>query len=285
MTARAIEQIFPSVQGRPVRVFSGGSGSPLLLVHGGWGGAHFHWSSVCEQLARSHRVIAPDLPGLGATDQPALPSVRAYAEWLGDLLDVLGVARAWAVGNSFGASVAWSLAHRAPQRCAGLTLVNGFAMPKTPAPLRLAGRTRIAHALMERVLRRFIYTPAAVRRAFVDTSRVPPELYQIMETEWSVIVPRYVDILIAGDGSPKPNVTIHLLWGTADRLPGTTHAALKRLQRSLPDATLNAIATAGHFPQIEAPDAFVAAIDQIVARADRAAGARTRGDIVTAPTG
>jgi pimeloyl-ACP methyl ester carboxylesterase len=262
---KVIEQLSPSVQGRPTRVFCGGRGSPLLLVHGGWGGAHFHWSSVWEQLACSHRVVAPDLPGLGAVDQPARPSVGAYAEWLAELLNALGVARVWAVGNSFGASVAWSLASRVPERCAGLTLVNGFGMPRTPAPLRAAGRTRFAHAVMERVLHRFIYTPAALRRAFADVSRVPPGLHHIMATEWSIIVPRYADILIAGDGSPKPQVKLHLLWGTADRLPGTTHTALERLQRSLPEAELSTIAGAGHFPQIEAPEAFVAALEAIAA--------------------
>jgi pimeloyl-ACP methyl ester carboxylesterase len=265
MTTEAIEQVSPLVQGRPARVFCGGNGPPLLLVHGGWGGAHFHWSAVWNALARSHRVIAPDLPGLGAVDQPALPSVRAYAEWLLDLLDVLGVARAWMVGNSFGASVAWSLAHRAPERCTGLVLVNGFSMPRTPAPLRFAGRTRFAHAVMEGVLRRFIYAPAALRRAFADLSHVPPELQSIMAAEWRLIVPRYADVLMAGDGSPQPNATLHLLWGMADRLPGTTRAALRRLQRSLPAAKVTTIADAGHFPQIEAPGAFVAALDAIAA--------------------
>jgi 2-hydroxy-6-oxonona-2,4-dienedioate hydrolase len=263
MHTQAIEQIGPTVQGHPTRVFSGGRGSPLLLVHGGWGGAHFHWSSVWERLARSHRVIAPDLPGLGDVDQPPRPSVSAYAEWLEELLDGLGVAQAWAVGNSFGASVAWSLAARTPERCTGLTLVNGFAMPRTPAPLRVAGRTRFAHAVMERLLHRFVYTPAALRRAFADVSRVPPELHRIMTTEWRVIVPRYADVLVAGDGSPTPPVKLHLLWGMADRLPGTTRSALRRLQRSLPDAELSAIANAGHFPQIEAPEAFVAALEAV----------------------
>lgn len=263
MSAEVIEQVSLSVQGRPARVFCGGNGTPLLLVHGGWGGAHFHWSAVWEALACSHRVIAPDLPGLGAVDQSALPTVRAYAEWLLDLLDVLGIERAWVVGNSFGASVAWSLANRAPERCTGLALVNGFRMPRTPKPLRMAGRTRFAHAVMEGLLRRFIYAPAALRLAFADVSHVPPELKAIMMAEWRLIVPRYANVLIAGDGSPEPNVAIHLLWGTADRLPGTSRGALERLQRSLPGAKVSAIAGAGHFPQIEAPHAFVAALDAI----------------------
>jgi len=260
-----MEQISLQVQGRTARVFSGGSGEPLLLVHGGWGGAHFHWSPVWDALARSRRVIAPDLPGLGAVDQLALPTVRAYAEWLRDVLDVLGAARAWMLGNSLGASVAWSLASRAPERCSGLVLVNGFAMPKTPAPLRVAGKTRFAHAVMEGLLRRFIYTPASLSRAFADVGHVPAELRHIMAAEWRQIVPPYANLLIAGDGSPRPNVALHLLWGMDDRLPGSTRTALERLQRSLGDAKLSAIEHAGHFPQIEAPEAFVAALQAIMA--------------------
>lgn len=259
-----MERISLQVQGRTARVFSGGSGDPLLLVHGGWGGAHFHWSPVWDALARSRRVIAPDLPGLGAVDQLALPTVRAYAEWLLDVLDVLGAARAFMVGNSLGASVAWSLASRAPERCSGLVLVNGFAMPKTPAPLRVAGKTRFAHAVMEGLLHRFIYTPASLPRAFADARHVPAELRHIMAAEWRQIVPPYANLLIAGDGSPRPNVALHLLWGMDDRLPGSNRTALERLQRSLGDAKLSAIEHAGHFPQIEAPEAFVAALEAIM---------------------
>lgn len=252
------------MQGRPARVYCGGTGSALLLVHGGWGGAHFHWSRVWERLACSHRVIAPDLPGLGAVEQPALRSVQAYADWLAHLLTVLGVDNAWLVGNSFGASVAWSLSSHAPGLCAGLVLVNGFSIPKTPGLLRLAGRTGTAHTIMEWVLRRFIYTPAAMARAFADPARVPAELERIMADQWKLIIPRYVDVLIAGDGSPPPEAPIRLLWGTSDRLPGTSRKDLERLHRSLPGSNVCEVEGAGHFPQIERPEAFVAALEGLL---------------------
>ena len=262
-----VEQLHVCVQGRPARVFSGGTGSALLLVHGGWAGAHFHWSRVWEQLARSHRVIAPDLPGLGEVEQPALESVRAYAEWLADLLTALGIEKAWVVGNSFGASVGWSFAARAPARCAGLVIVNGFAMPKTPRLLRIAGKTRAVHTLMEWLIGRFIYTSAAVSRAFVDPSLMPPEIERVMAEDWKLMIPRYVNVLIAGDGAPAPDLSIRLLWGMADRLPGTGPKSLARVQRSLRRSTVSAIEGAGHFPQNERPEAFVAALEDIVGSA------------------
>src|SRR4051794_18747162 len=48
------------------RVLGGGGGPPLVLLHGPGGGA-VHWWRVLPALTRRHRVIAPDLPGQGAS--------------------------------------------------------------------------------------------------------------------------------------------------------------------------------------------------------------------------
>lgn len=249
------------VQGRPAVVHFGGTGSPILLVHGGWGGARFHWSGVWSMLARRHRVIAPELPGLGAVEQQGLPSIDAYVGWLVELLDVLGVDRAWCVGNSFGASLVWSLAGRAPARCAGVVMVNGFPMPATPPVLRLAGRAPGARALLGALVRRGIYQRSNLQRAFHDVAHVPAELERTIAEDWSRIIPRYVDVLIAGDGPPTPTVKPLLLWGAADRLPGTDLKSARRLATELPGSTLQVIQRAGHFPQVEAPEAFVEALE------------------------
>lgn len=252
------------VRGTAARTFTGGAGPALLLVHGGWAGAQFHWRTVWEPLAARHRVIAPELPGLGAAEQGSLASVADYAAWLVELLDALGVDRAWCAGNSFGGTVVWSLAGRTPGRCAGVVLVDGVPMPRTPPPLRWLGRTRSGRALMRRLVRRASYEPGAVARAFADVARVPPELREAMAT-WPVIVPRFADLLIAGDGAPAPSAPTLLIFGAADRLPGTSPAAARRLRARLPGATLRFIEHAGHFPQIEAPAAFVAALERFIA--------------------
>lgn len=252
------------MQGRPARVHMGGSGSPILLVHGGWADAEFHWSRVWSLLAKRHLVIAPDLPGLGAIDQPPLTSVGAYADWVVALLDVLGVERACFVGNSFGASLAWAVARRAPGRCSGLVLINGFPMPATPWALGVVGRAPLAKAIMGRVVRRFIYTPASLPRAFADPRLVPSRMERLMAEAWPVIVPNYVEVLIAGDGGPPPPAKPLLLWGAADRLPGSNLEDAKRLQQTLQGSTLKAIEGVGHFPQLEAPQAFVDALEAFV---------------------
>jgi 2-hydroxy-6-oxonona-2,4-dienedioate hydrolase len=249
------------VQGRPARAWLAGdpAAPALVLVHGGLAGAEMHWSSVWDRLGERYRVIAPDLPGVGWVEPPGLPTVAAYAGWLVALLDALGVERAWWVGNSFGASVAASVAGRFPDRARGLAMVNGFPMPATPPWLARFSTGRFARLVMGAIVRS-IYREASLRRAFADLSNLPASLTAAMST-WPAIIPRYVEILIAGDGPPAPRVPPLLIFGAADRLPGTQRRNAEALAKRLPGAELVLIEGAGHFPQIEQPAAFVRAIE------------------------
>lgn len=248
------------VQGRPARAWlAGDRASPaLVLVHGGWAGAEMHWSSVWDRLGESYHVIAPELPGLGWVETPGLPSVGAYAGWLVALLDVLGIERAWWVGNSLGGSVAASVAGRFPERTLGLAMVNGFPMPATPPWLARFSDGRFARVVVGTVVRA-IYREAWLRRAFADPAHLPASLTAATRG-WPAIIPRYVELLLAGDGPPAPRTGPLLLFGAADRLPGTGRRNAETLAKRLPNARLVLIEDAGHFPQVEQPDAFIRAI-------------------------
>ena len=254
------------LRGRSILVHHGGEahGTALLLIHGGWGGAMMHWSRVWDRLSERYRVIAPDLPGFGRCDAPALVTVRDYAEWLVALLDAVGVERAWCVGNSFGASVAWSLGGRSPDRCAGIVFVNGIPMPATPRPMLWAGRTALGAALMRAILRRYSYGPRSLEAAFVDPGHAPTEVRPMLAHRGGDLVARFAAVLIEGDGPPQPERAPLLLWGEGDKSPGTSIENARKLCASLPGATLRPIQGAGHFPQLEAPDAFVAELVSFV---------------------
>lgn len=244
----------------PARYHEGGQGEPLLLLHGGWGGAQLHWSRVWDRLAGHFRVIAPDLPGLGWLEEPPCRSVSDYVTWLVALLDALGVERVLCVGNSFGATLAWSFAGRVPERCGGLVLVDGFPMPRTPAPLLWLGRRPRGEALLRRLFLRLSYTPHALERAFADVRNVPPELRRNLTEHAHELVAHFTPIIVAGDGPPPPKQVPLLLWGAQDRLRESTLHVARRVHASLPGSTLRVIPGAGHFPQLEAPDTFVEAL-------------------------
>ncbi len=117
------------VQGRPAAYSIAGEGLPVVLLHG-WALGQHTYRDVVERIASDGvRVIAPSLPGFGATGE--LPderfSLSGYASWVADLLDALGVDEpAVVVGHSFGGGVATRFAHDHPGRTRSLVLVNSI---------------------------------------------------------------------------------------------------------------------------------------------------------------
>src|SRR5439155_16845492 len=91
-----------------------GRGSPVVLLHG-LGATNASFLPTVWDLARDHRVIAPDLPGFGETAKPIRSyHARFYAQWTAALLKQLGVERAQIVGNSMGGRVALDLGMQYP---------------------------------------------------------------------------------------------------------------------------------------------------------------------------
>ncbi|MFM0479972.1 alpha/beta hydrolase [Paraburkholderia strydomiana] len=95
----------------------GGSGSPVLLLHG-YPQTHVAWRLIAPTLARSHTVIVPDLPGYGDSrtrnDQPRWTK-RRVASALVALMGRLGHERFAVVGHDRGARAGYRLALDHPQ--------------------------------------------------------------------------------------------------------------------------------------------------------------------------
>jgi pimeloyl-ACP methyl ester carboxylesterase len=89
----------------------GGSGSPVVLLHG-FPETHLMWRHVAEQLAAEHTVICPDLRGYGASDKPAATTPEVYAKrtMAADIVSIVaefGHERFALVGHDRGALVAF----------------------------------------------------------------------------------------------------------------------------------------------------------------------------------
>src|ERR1044072_5660812 len=124
-----------NLHGRPVTYAVAGKGPVLLLVHG-MGGTFRNWEEVIEPLARSHTVIAPDLPGHGASGPGGGDySVGALAAYLRDLLFALGHERATLVGHSLGGGVAMQVAYQFPEMVERLVLVSSGGLGPEVSPI------------------------------------------------------------------------------------------------------------------------------------------------------
>jgi pimeloyl-ACP methyl ester carboxylesterase len=124
-----------AIEGRSVFIGTGtGSGHSIadapavMFIHGA---AHDHtvWVMPARYFARhGMRVLAPDLPGHGRSDGPALMTIEAIADWLAGVLDACGVDTASVVGHSMGGLAAMSLAIHHPSRVRSLALL-GVSVP------------------------------------------------------------------------------------------------------------------------------------------------------------
>ncbi|MGH3100572.1 MAG: alpha/beta fold hydrolase, partial [Thermoleophilia bacterium] len=116
-------------------VLEGGDGPPVVLLHGqgGWSGM---WLPVIPDLMKTHRVIAADLPGLGASEVPdGPPDAARVLAWLGELVQQTCPAPPALVGASLGASIAARFAIAHPDRVSRLVLVDAGSLgPFRPAP-------------------------------------------------------------------------------------------------------------------------------------------------------
>ncbi|HVW30168.1 MAG TPA: alpha/beta hydrolase [Polyangiaceae bacterium] len=258
-----------------------GQGTPLLLIHG-IGDSSDTWRHVIPELARDHRVVAPDLLGHGRSDKPRADySVAAYANAMRDLLSVLDIERVTVVGHSLGGGVAMQFAYQYPERCERLVLVAtggvshevhpALRLAATPmadlflplirlAPVRLAGvgSVRLMEILRtdlgrdaEHLLRMFESLPdATARRAFVRTIRAV--------VDWRGQAITMLDRCYLTRGMPTL-----LMWGAHDAVIPMHHGEIAH--KAMPGSRLETFPDAGHFPHYAEPARFAAVLRDFVA--------------------
>jgi pimeloyl-ACP methyl ester carboxylesterase len=98
----------------------------LLLIHG-FPASSESFRHVIGSLARDCFVIAPDLPGFGASEPVARPTFTRFADMVDGLLARLGVESFHLYLHDYGAAVGLHLATRAPERIRGLIVQNANA--------------------------------------------------------------------------------------------------------------------------------------------------------------
>jgi pimeloyl-ACP methyl ester carboxylesterase len=263
-----------SIHGHKVGFRTAGQGPVVLLVHG-MAGSSMTWRRIIPALARHFTVIAPDLLGHGESGKPRRGeySLGAQANFLRDLLHVVGHQRATVVGQSLGGGVAMQLAYQFPERCERLVLVGSgglgrevnlllrllslpgaeYVFPLVCTPwMRDAGNVfaswfyrvglRVAPAI-EEVWRSYAsLADADARKAFFRTLQAVVDLggQSVTATDRLYLTAHLPTLLV---------------WGARDPFIPVSHAVAAR--DAMPGSRLEVFDEVGHFPHCEASERFV----------------------------
>jgi len=101
LTERRVE-----LAGAATVLLEGGDGPPLVLLHGGIECGGVYWAPIVTGQARSHRLIVPDVPGLGESEPVARLDSEAFGAWLAALLRLIGDEKPALVAHSLVGSLA-----------------------------------------------------------------------------------------------------------------------------------------------------------------------------------
>ena len=127
------------LSGVSTALLEGGDGPPVVLLHGPAANATY-WVRMIPDLATSHRVVVPDLPGHGASEvlDGSLDADRVLA-WLDELIERTCSAPPVLVGHAFGAAIGARFAADNDGRLAGLVLVDALGLANFEPPPEFAG--------------------------------------------------------------------------------------------------------------------------------------------------
>jgi pimeloyl-ACP methyl ester carboxylesterase len=265
----------------------GGTGKPLLMVHG-LGGSALNWMAVGPELAESYHTLALDLAGFGQTPLfNRSAAVGANADLVHKFIEQVIGEPAVVMGNSMGGHIAVLEAANHPSPVSALILVDP-AIPgvhvSRPEPSRLGVMAALtvpglAEIMLDRRVRQLgpeglVTETLAIVCA--DSSRVAPDVVEAhtrltrerdklgrQNSRAFLQASRSIGLRMA---DPRfwsrvakvqaPTLVVH---GSLDRLIPV--AAARELARRRPDWTLEVLDGIGHVPMMESPSMFMDALN------------------------
>ena len=244
--------------GKSVRLGLGrdeaGSSPALLLLHGA-GMDHRVWEAQLAALgAEGVLSCAPDLPGHGGSDGPALTGIAEMAGWVLRLADALNLDGVALAGHSMGALVALEAAGRLQSRLRGLALIGAAAeMPVNPALLACA-RTDLPQAAA--MIASWGYGPTAQADGRAEAGRriieaTPPG---VLASDLAACA-AYSQARAAAARVKAPTLVIS---GGKDRMTPSRRGRM--LAETIAGAQFLELPEIGHMPMAEAPGELSAAL-------------------------
>ncbi|MCV6978268.1 alpha/beta fold hydrolase [Mycobacterium bourgelatii] len=255
-----------------------GAGEVLLLIHG-IGGSSNNWRAIIPTLAKKYRVIAPDLLGHGRSDKPRGDySLGAFAVWLRDFLDELGISRVTVVGHSLGGGIAMQFAHQHRDYCERLILMSsgglGSEVNRTLRLISLPGSHLVLQVAASKPVLNVRKTLAVLRSDDQHASRrnehweahaalSNPENRQALLRTLRAVVDRHGQFVCALNKLHfNANVPVMIISGDKDPVIPVSHAYAAHA--AMPHSKLHILPGVKHHPHTEQTEIVAGLIDGFI---------------------
>lgn len=249
------------ISGMDIEIWEAGEGRKLLLLHPGDG--LDRQAAYLGKLASCFHVIAPSAPGFGrSADPPAfMKSVDDLSYLYLDLLKALDLTNLVVVGFSFGGWLAAEIAVKSTDRISGLCLVDTvgakFGDPMTREIFDLFSLPLYQHPPL-------LYHDEALRKK---------TFHDLSDEEATILARNHQTFGLFGWAPTLHSRHLHhrlhridvptqIIWGAEDRVVSVDYG--RKWQQAIPGARMTVIERAGHYPQIERPDAFVSVLEPFI---------------------
>ena len=259
---------------------AGNGDPPLVFVHG-VASAHDDWRAQVDFCRPQRRVVVCDLRGHGAsTGDPARCDIETYGTDVGALLRALDLAPAVLVGHSMGARVVLQAYVDAPQRVAGLVLVEGSRLGTgDPQAAEQAVRQQIQAVGYAAFVRGFFAGMFVEGSDPAVKERIVGRALALPEAVGAALFPRVVgwdarslDAALAKVAVPTlvvQSTYINLQRVRVPLEPGASTPWLELVRQAVPTAQVDVVSGAGHFVMVEKPQAVNRRLEEFVARLSR----------------
>ena len=209
---------------------------PVVLFLHGWGAPAATYKLLLDHLAGYCRVVAPDLPGFGGSEEPPCAwCVDDYVDWTAAFAAALGLSEVILMNHSFGGRISIKLLARRP---VPLTVKKAVFMDAAGIRPKRTAKYYIkvySYKLAKRLLPGY----AAKMRGKVGSADYRSASERMRQTMVKCINEDLTALL------PKNEVSTLLIWGEADT--ATPLRDGKMMEKLIPDAGLVTLAGAGHF--------------------------------------
>ena len=261
-TTKSASKTSITVSNTQVELFSGGSGPPLLFLHGA--GGNSGWQAYHEELSKSYTVYVPSQPGFNGTPRPDwVYTINDVCHFNQEMAQQLGLEQYILMGSSMGGWIAAEMAAMCSHNLKVLVLVDAAGIKPERGEI-----TEIFMVSAQTRLKQRFHDPSQVANYDQYTRELTPE-EQVVEHSNREMASRlcwrpYLHNLSLPHYLGKVPTPALIVWGRQDAIIPVECGEL--YQKALPNATLKIIDNCGHSPAVEKTQEFLSTVTEFLSK-------------------